>query len=74
MRVQTCVSSSASQFLMVFENDMLACVCLFIPFGETEVYYVKYVLSFADPNQKVIRLDIPMQEALRVHILDSLKL
>lgn len=37
----------------------------------TEVNDMNDVLTFSEPNEKVIRLDIAVDEALRVHVLQS---
>jgi hypothetical protein len=40
-----------------------------VPFNQSKVNDVDYVLLFLDPNQKVIGFDIPVNETLLVQLL-----
>jgi len=51
---------------------MLICSGVFVSLGEAEVDNVDVVLSTADPDQVVVRLDVPVEEATRVYVLDAL--
>ena len=53
---------------------MLACLRVTESFGEAEVDYVDVVLLFANSDQKVVRLDVSVEEVARVDKLDSLQL
>jgi hypothetical protein len=50
-----------------------ACFWVFVPFGQAEVDDVEDMLVLVQTDQEVVRLDISMQEAILVHVLDSLE-
>lgn len=53
---------------------MLASLWVAEPLCEAKVDHVDIVLLFADPNQEIVRLDVPVQEVPGMHELDSLQL
>ena len=40
-------------------------------FAEAEVYDVDHVQFLAHPHEKVVWLDVPVQKALGMHVLDT---
>jgi hypothetical protein len=70
--VNTGVSSSSSQVLSFSEGDMLSLGVL-VALGESEIDNVDIIFSsIGVSNEEVIRLDISVDYALLVHLLDSL--
>lgn len=74
MRVYRGIAGSAGQVFAISIGDMLACLRVTESFGEAEVDYVDVVLLFANSDQKVVRLDVSVEEVARVDKLDSLQL
>lgn len=74
MCVEAGVSCCACECLVVLEGYVSPGLQIFVPLGEAEVNQVQYVLVFTGPYQEVVRLDVPVKEAMLVHELDSLEL
>jgi len=52
---------------------MASCPRVFVALSKAEVYDVDDVLLAAEPDQEVVRLDIPVQEAALVDEFDTLQ-
>ena len=52
---------------------MLASPWVFESFCESEVYSVDYVCLLSNANQKIVRLDVSVNEVFAVHELDAIK-
>jgi len=74
MGVDGCVPGSSSQVLAITVGDVLSSLGVAEALGQTEVDNVNVMLLLANSDQKVIRLDISMQEMARVDEFNSLKL
>ena len=74
MRVNASISGSACQVFTLAEGDMFA-VGILVALGKTEIddEDVIFVLIISS-NQKVIRLNISMNDPLFVNLLNSLNL
>jgi len=73
MGVDGCVPGSSSQVLAITVGDVLSSLGVAEALGQTEVDNVNVMLLLANSDQKVIRLDISMQEMARVNEFNSLK-
>ena len=62
MGVDGCVARGASQVLAIAVGDVLASFWVAEALGKAEVDDVDEVLLLLDPNQKIVWLDVPMQE------------
>ena len=51
---------------------MLSYLRISVPLSQAKVNYVYIMLTFANTNKKIIRLNISMQEQPRVNVLYSL--
>jgi len=72
--VDTRVPSSACQVLTFSEGDVLA-VRVLVALGETEVDDIDVVLvCVVAADEEIIRLDVSVDNALLVHLLNSLNL
>jgi len=72
MSVERSVSGSSSQVLALSEWDVLVLRVL-IALGQTKVDNVDVVLGgFSGSNQEVVWLNIPMDNSLLMHLLNSL--
>jgi len=69
VRVDTSITRSACQILVLTVRDVLLRLRVTVLLGEPEVDGMDLVRLFAQPDQKVVRLDIAMDEVLGVHIL-----
>jgi len=74
MSVDTGVSGSTSQILAVAVWDMLPRFRVSESLGEAEVNNIHIMLLLANTNQKVVWLDVSMQEVATVDELNSLQL
>ena len=74
MGVYTGIPCCASQVLTISVGDVLSCLGVSETFGEAKVDYVHVVLLLANSNQKVVWLDVSVEEVARVYELNSLKL
>ena len=72
MRIQTGIPSCSSQRLIIFKGDVSARFGIFVSLGKTEIDNVNYMLLLLNADKKVIRLDVSMQEAILMDILDAL--
>ena len=71
MSVNRGISSRASQVLAVLERDVFT-LTVFITFGETEIDNVDIIAgALSSSDQKVVRLDISVNDALAVNFLDT---
>jgi hypothetical protein len=54
---------------------VFACFRVSVPFRETEIYHIDYVLGLllGKTHEEVVWLDIPVDEVVRVKKLDSLQ-
>jgi hypothetical protein len=74
VRVNTCVSGSACQVFTLTEWNVLS-IRILVALGETEIDDEDVILVLViSSNQKVIWLDISMDNPLFVHLLNSLNL
>jgi hypothetical protein len=74
VRVNTCVSGSACQVFTLTEWNVLS-IRILVALGETEIDDENIVLVLViSSNQKVIRLDVSMDNPLFVDLLNSLNL
>ena len=74
MRVDTCVSSGTSQVFALSERNVLS-IRVLVAFGKTEIDDENVVfVSVVTSNQKVIWLDISVNDSLFVDLLNALNL
>ena len=74
MSVERGITSSASQVLSLSEGNMLV-LGILIAFGQTEVDNINVVLGgFCGSNQEIVWLDVTVDDALLVDLLNSLNL
>ena len=72
MSIDTCVSGSTGQVLTISERNVLT-VGTLVALGETKINDVNGVLCLiGSSNQKVVRLDVTMDDSFFVDHLDSL--
>lgn len=71
MGVDRGISSGTGQVLVLSVRDMQVGLRVPVLFRQTEIDYVDLVASLADAHQKVVRLDISVDEVSRVDVLDS---
>ena len=62
MRIQTSISGRSRQALIISERDMLIGPGVFVALGQAVIDHVDIVLAFADADQIVVGLDIPMKK------------
>ena len=74
MRVHRGVPGRPSQVLAITVGDMLARLWVTESLSEPEIDHVYIVLLLANPDQKVVRFDVSVQEVTRVDELNALKL
>jgi hypothetical protein len=64
------VASSAGQVLVLSVRNVLAGAVVAVLLGQAEVDEEELVAVAADPHQKVVGLDVSVDEVLVVHKLD----
>lgn len=74
MSVYRGVSGCASQVFTIAVRNMFSSFGVAEAFCESKIYNVYIMLFFADTDEEVIGLDIPMQEMARMHEFNALKL
>lgn len=74
MRVDTCVSSGASQVFALSKWDVLA-IGVLVALGETEIDDEDVIfVCVISADQEVVGLDISVNDALLVYLLNTLNL
>lgn len=73
MSVYRCVSRSSGQILTVAIWDMFSGLRVSEAFSETKVNHVHIMLLLANSDQKIVWLDVSMQEMPRMDEFDTLK-
>lgn len=71
MGVDTRVTGSSSQALVVPVRNMLSSLGILVPLRQSEVDHVAGRALRVISHQEVIRLHVPMQEVVCVHVLQS---
>lgn len=71
MGVDGGVTSGTGQVLVLSVRDVEVCLRVPVLLGETEVDNVDLVTPLADAHEEVVRLDITVNEALGVDVLDA---
>lgn len=71
MSVDACVTGSTSQVLVLTVWNVKVSLWIAILFGKTKVDDIDLIATLADAHEKVVRLDIAMNEALSVNVLDA---
>lgn len=69
--VDTGITGSTSQVLVLTVRDMEVSLGVTVLLGETKVDHVDLIATFANAHQKVVRLDITVDEGLGVDVLDA---
>ena len=72
MSIDTCVTSSAGQTLVVLVRNVLSGLWVTVPLSETEIDDVNYVLFLSMADQEVVRLHVSMNEMVIVQEFESL--
>jgi hypothetical protein len=72
MGIYTSVTCSACQRLVVLVWNVLTSFRVSIPFRETEIDHIHYVLLFTVADQKVVGLHVAMDEVVIVQKFKSL--
>lgn len=72
MSIDTCVTSSAGQTLVVLIRNVLSGLWVTVPLSETEIDDVNYVLFLSMADQEVVRLHVSMNEMVIVQEFESL--
>jgi hypothetical protein len=65
------VTGGTSQVLVLSVRDVEVCLGVPVLLGETEVDHVDLVASLADAHEEVVGLDVTVDEALGVDVLDA---
>lgn len=65
------IACRASQVLVLPVGDVLVCSGIAVLFGKAKVNDVHQVTLLAKPHKEVVRLDVSMDEILRVDVLDA---
>lgn len=68
MSVNACISSCAGQILVFPVRNVLVCSGITKPLGEAEINGIHQVALFAKAHQKVVWLDVAMQEVFALDI------
>lgn len=71
MSVDGSITGSSSQVLVLTVWDMEVSLRVAILLGQTEINDIDLVTTLADAHEEVIRLDITVDEGLRMDVLDS---
>ena len=71
MSVDRGVAGGTSQVLVLSVRDVEVCLGVPVLLGETKVDHVDLVASLADAHEEVVGLDITVDEALGVDVLDA---
>lgn len=71
MGVDGGVTSGTSQVLVLSVRDVEVCLRVPVLFGETKVDNVDLVAPLADAHEEVVGLDVTVNEALGVDVLDA---
>ncbi len=74
MSIQTGVPGGTCQRFIVFKGNVTAGLGILVPLGQTEIDDVDNVLVLAGAYEKVVWLDVPVEEAILMHVLYSLQL
>lgn len=69
--VYTCITSSSSQWFIVFVRNVLTCFWISVPLCEAEIDQVNYVLLLTMANKVVIRFTVSMDEMVIVQEFKS---
>lgn len=72
--VQTRIPSCSCQRLVIFERDVTSGFWIFVALGQPKVDHVQDVLILPTANEEVVRLDVPVQEAVLMYEFDALQL
>ena len=72
MCIDTCIPGSASQRLIVFVRNVLACFWVSISFGKAEIDDINNILFLAVADQEVVRFHVPVDEMVIVQKLKPL--
>mmetsp|Transcript_51496 Transcript_51496/g.137429 ORF Transcript_51496/g.137429 Transcript_51496/m.137429 type:complete len:249 (-) Transcript_51496:48-794(-) len=72
MRVDTGISSCASQILAFPVRNVLLCLWVPVLFGKTKIDYVHLVRLLAETDQEVVGLDVAVNEILCMHVLHAI--
>lgn len=65
------IACRASQVLVLPVGDVLVCAGIAVLFGQAKVNDVHQVTLLAKPHKEVVRLNISMDEILRVDVLNA---
>ena len=71
MRIDRRVSSGTSQVLVLAVGDVEMRFGIAVLLGETEIDDVDLVTTLANSHEKVVWLDVAMDEVARVDVLDT---
>ena len=71
MSVNRGVAGGTSQILVLSVRDVEVCLRVPVLLRETEVNHVDLVASLADTHEEVVGLDVTVDEALGVDVLDA---
>jgi len=70
MGIDRGISCGAGQIFVFSIRDMEMCLWVTIFFCETEINHVDLITTFANAHEKVIWLDIPVDERLGMDVFD----
>jgi hypothetical protein len=70
MGIDTSITSRAGQILVLAVRDVKVSLGVTVFLGETEIDDVDLIASLSDAHEKVIRLDVPMNERLGMDVLN----
>lgn len=71
MRVDGRITRRTRQVLVLSVGNVEVCLGIPVLLGQTEIDHVDLVSSLANAHQEVVWLDIPVNEALGVDVLDA---
>ena len=71
MGIERCVACSSSQTLSFSVRDVLSTSGISVSFGKPKVNHINQVLALAESNNKIVRLDIAMEEVSLVNEFNS---
>lgn len=71
MCIDASIASSAGQILVFAIRDMKVSLWVTILLGQTEVDDIDLIASLPNAHEKVVWLDVAMDEGLCVYVLDA---
>lgn len=71
MRIDACIAGSSSQVLVLTVWDMKVGLGVTVLLGQTKINHIDLVSTLANAHQKIVRLDVTVNERLGMDIFDT---